>query len=91
MSALASREQRLQSELDVALEREGAEQAETPAGVHVLELRQELSHVRKAEAWLEARFVEQWTSWEQRSNHAPAGEPMIASRSSSRIGSLSLF
>jgi len=44
----------------------------SPAAVRVLELRQELEHVRAERAFIEERYVEAWAAWERRADSAPA-------------------
>lgn len=66
VQALLGRERRLQTELAGALAAPGAERAGTQASVRVIEVTQELSHVRATEAWTEQQFIEASVSWEKR-------------------------
>ncbi|XYH98733.1 M56 family metallopeptidase [Sorangium sp. So ce1128] len=74
MAELARREREIEMQLEEALHRPGAGHEGTQASVLVLELRQELRHVRAARAWTEERFVDGSAAWERRlgaSNSAP--------------------
>ncbi len=66
MVELARREQEIEARLEEALLLPDAQREDTQAAVLVLELRQELRHVRAAKAWIEERFVDEWTTWERR-------------------------
>ncbi|WP_437276330.1 M56 family metallopeptidase [Sorangium sp. So ce375] len=66
MVELARRERELEARLEDALLLPDAQRADTQAAVLVLELRQELRHVRAAQAWIEERFVDDWTTWDRR-------------------------
>ncbi|WP_437970454.1 M56 family metallopeptidase [Sorangium sp. So ce260] len=66
MADLSRREQQLVARLEAASSQPGAQGADTQASVMVLELSQELRHVRAAKAWIEERFVDEWTTWERR-------------------------
>jgi beta-lactamase regulating signal transducer with metallopeptidase domain len=47
-----------------------------PAAVRVLELRQELEHLRAERAFIEERYVEAWAAWERRAGSEPgSSEP----------------
>jgi len=61
---LSRREHALLEQLDRAQTEAGAEAEGSAAAVRVLELGQELSHVRTAEAWLEQRFSDDWAKGE---------------------------
>lgn len=66
MVELARREQEIEARLEEALLLPDAQREDTQAAVLVLELRQELRHARAAKAWIEERFVDEWTTWERR-------------------------
>ncbi|WP_437675324.1 M56 family metallopeptidase [Sorangium sp. So ce131] len=74
MAELARREQQIEAQLESALDLPGAQRADTQESVRVLELRQELRHVRATKAWIEERFVDEWTTWERRRG-ASSGAP----------------
>jgi len=60
MAELARREQQLTALLDAAQRTPDAQATPIPDSARVLELSQELRHVRATQAWLEQRFVEEW-------------------------------
>ncbi|WP_437852147.1 M56 family metallopeptidase [Sorangium sp. So ce363] len=66
MVELARREREIEARLEEAVLLPDAQRADTQAAVRVLELRQELRHARAAKAWIEERFVDEWTTWERR-------------------------
>ncbi|WP_437587262.1 M56 family metallopeptidase [Sorangium sp. So ce1000] len=66
MVELARREQEIEARLEDALLLPDAQREDSPDAVLVLELRQELRHVRAAKAWIEERFVDESTTWERR-------------------------
>jgi beta-lactamase regulating signal transducer with metallopeptidase domain len=65
MAELAIREQRILAELEAAQRGAAATLEGSPASVRVLELSQELRHVRANQAWLEERFVADWEAWQK--------------------------
>ena len=69
MAELAQREQGVLAELEAAKPHSGAtsEGSTDSANVRVLELSQELRHLRGTQAWLEERFVSEWSAWEKNS------------------------
>jgi beta-lactamase regulating signal transducer with metallopeptidase domain len=66
MAELARREQQLWEQIDAAQMLPGAEQTGSANSVRLLELGQELRHVRSAEVWTEERFVEGWSTSQKR-------------------------
>jgi hypothetical protein len=60
MADLAQREQDVSKQLAAAEQLPGAAHVGTPEAVRVLELSQELRHVRATQAWLEGRFTASW-------------------------------
>jgi beta-lactamase regulating signal transducer with metallopeptidase domain len=67
MAELAAREQALVAELSALEAWPQANVVGTPEALRALELSQELRHVRGTQAWLEERFVADWTAFEARS------------------------
>ena len=65
MTELAQREQQLTALLEVAQRRPDAQAEGTPDSIRVLELSQELRHLRANEVWLEQRFVDEWAKWDK--------------------------
>lgn len=64
MAELAKREQQLTSLLEAAQGPPNAQETAMPDSARMLELSQELRHVRATQAWLEQRFVEEWAKWD---------------------------
>jgi beta-lactamase regulating signal transducer with metallopeptidase domain len=65
LNELLQREHELESQLASELRSTAAEPARTQDSVRVLELRQELSHLRAAQLWTEERYSDAWARWEQ--------------------------
>jgi len=68
LSELLLREQQLETPLQQSLQALGTDAAAAVDSVPVIELRQELRHVRATQGWVEERFVEDMTKWERRQN-----------------------
>ena len=66
MAELATREQSILARLSAAQTRAAGQAEGSADSVRVLELEQDLRHVRENQAWLEAQFVAEW----QASEHA---------------------
>ena len=62
MAELATREQNILAELRAAQRQAGAVPEGAPESVRMLELSQELRHVRANQAWLEAQLVSDWNT-----------------------------
>jgi len=65
MSELVHREQLLAAQLEAARRLPNELQEGAPESARVLELSQELRHVRAAESLLETRFAEEWAAWDK--------------------------
>jgi len=65
MAELLRREHALSEQLAAATVAPGSEREGSAASVRVLELQQELEHVRATESWTEQRFSDDWQSWEK--------------------------
>jgi hypothetical protein len=66
MAELATRERELTAQF-AATEHPDAALDGSAESVRMLELSQELRHVRAKQAWLESRFMDEWTAWEKTS------------------------
>ena len=66
MAELAAREQRILAQLATAESHRQAAVEGSAASVRVLELDQELRHVRATQTWLEARIVSDWGAFEKK-------------------------
>jgi beta-lactamase regulating signal transducer with metallopeptidase domain len=66
MTELAARDQQLSAALSELAKHEGAEREGSPEFTRILELGQELRHVRAEQSWHEARFVATWSAEAQR-------------------------
>jgi beta-lactamase regulating signal transducer with metallopeptidase domain len=64
MAELAQREQRLTSLLEAAQAVPDAPTTPMPDSARVLELNQELRHLRATQVWLEQRFIEESAKWD---------------------------
>lgn len=62
MAELAARDQQLSVALSELSKHESAQREGTPEFTRMLELGQELRHVRAEQSWLEARFVATWSA-----------------------------
>jgi len=71
MAELARREQQLTSLLEAERASPAAPATAMPDSGRVLELSQELRHVRATQAWLEQRFVEEWARWDDAQPDVP--------------------
>jgi hypothetical protein len=66
MAELATREQRLLAQLATVPSHPQAASESSAASVRVLEISQELRHVRATQTWLEARIVSDWAAFEKK-------------------------
>jgi len=65
MAELLRRERALSEQLAAATIAPGSEREGSAASVRVLELQQELEHVRATESWTEQRYSDEWQIWEK--------------------------
>jgi len=66
MAELIRRERDIEAQIAIARHAPSVEREGSEAAVHLLELEQDLSHVRATEVWIETRFTDAWATWGDR-------------------------